>query len=124
MPLISLRYDLRRSPEGAPYDVLYRTALEQCQWADEHGLDVVTLSEHHFTEDGFLPAPMLVGAAVANRTSRLAISISALLAPLHNPLRLAEDLAVLDHLTGGRLSVVLGLGYREIEFDVLGVPYR
>jgi alkanesulfonate monooxygenase SsuD/methylene tetrahydromethanopterin reductase-like flavin-dependent oxidoreductase (luciferase family) len=124
MAFISLRYDLRRSPDGASYAALYDAALDQCAWADTHGFDLVTLSEHHVTDDGFLPSPTLVAAAIAQRTRRLLISVSALLAPLADPLRLAEDLAVLDHLAGGRLSVVLGLGYREIEFDVLDVPFR
>lgn len=122
MALISLRYDLRRSPEGASYAELYDAALEQCAWADRQGFDLVTLSEHHLAEDGFLPSPLLVAAAVAQRTERLLLNISALLAPLADPIRLAEDLAVLDHLATGRLSVVLGLGYRQIELDVFHVP--
>ncbi len=118
---MSLRYDLRRSPEGAPYSELYSAALEQIRWGDSLGFESVTLSEHHFAEDGFLPSPLVLAGAIAGATSRIGISISALLASLHHPLRLAEDLAVLDQLAPGRISAVLGTGYRPIEFEALGI---
>jgi alkanesulfonate monooxygenase SsuD/methylene tetrahydromethanopterin reductase-like flavin-dependent oxidoreductase (luciferase family) len=124
MALISLRYDLRTAPDsigGVGHDALYRTALDQTRWADRLGIDIVTVSEHHVTEQGFLPSPVVFAAALATATERIAISIAALLAPLHHPVRLAEDLAVLDHLAGGRVSVVLGLGYRPEELALFGV---
>jgi alkanesulfonate monooxygenase SsuD/methylene tetrahydromethanopterin reductase-like flavin-dependent oxidoreductase (luciferase family) len=120
---ISIRYDLRRAPEGAPYPALYRACLEQACWADRLGLDAVVLSEHHATEDGYLPSPLVVAGAVAAVTERIAISISALVAPLWDPIRLAEDLATLDLLARGRVSAVLVIGYRPVEFDVLGFDY-
>lgn len=122
MPIIAIRYDLRTAPEiGAPHEALYGAALEQAAWADRIGLDAVVVSEHHFTEDGYLPSPMIMAAAIAAKTERIALTISALLAPLHDPLRLAEDLAVLDQISRGRTSVVVGLGYRPEEFTALGV---
>lgn len=120
---ISLRYDLRRAPAGAPYSALYSACIEQSRWADRLGLDAVVLSEHHVTEDGYMPSPVAVGSAVATATQRIAISISAIVAPLWNPIRLAEDLATLDLLSGGRTSVVLVVGYRQVEFTVLDAPW-
>ena len=121
MTRVSLRYDLRRSPTGAPYRELYPAALEQIRWGDALGFQSVTLSEHHFTEDGFLPSPLVMAGAILASTSQIGVSISALLASLHHPLRLAEDLAVLDQIGPGRISAVLGTGYRPVEFEGLGV---
>lgn len=120
---VSLRYDLRRAPDGATYAALYAACLEQVRWADRLGLDAVVLSEHHVTEDGYLPSPLVVAGAIASATERIAISISAVIAPLWDPIRLAEDLAVLDLLSGGRASAVLVIGYRPVEFEVLGFDY-
>jgi alkanesulfonate monooxygenase SsuD/methylene tetrahydromethanopterin reductase-like flavin-dependent oxidoreductase (luciferase family) len=78
------------------------------------------VSEHHASDDGYLPAPLVMAAAIAGRTSTIPISVAALLAPLHDPVRLAEDIAVLDHLSGGRVSYVLGVGYRPAEYESLG----
>lgn len=122
MTIVAIRFDLRTAPDiGAPHDALYGAALEMSAWADRLGLDSAVVSEHHFTEDGYLPSPLLLAAAIAGRTERIAITIAALLAPLHDPLRLAEDLAVLDHVSRGRCAIVLGLGYRPEEFTALGV---
>jgi alkanesulfonate monooxygenase SsuD/methylene tetrahydromethanopterin reductase-like flavin-dependent oxidoreductase (luciferase family) len=128
MTLISLRYDLRTAPDSlglgdaaAGHDALYRAALEQVRWADTQGIEVVTLSEHHITEQGFLPSPLVLAAAMATATERITITIAALLAPLHHPVQMAEDLAVLDHVARGRLAVVLGLGYRAEELALFGL---
>jgi alkanesulfonate monooxygenase SsuD/methylene tetrahydromethanopterin reductase-like flavin-dependent oxidoreductase (luciferase family) len=80
----------------------------------------VTLSEHHGSADGYLPAPLVMAAAVAARSERLRIVIGALIAPLHDPLRLAEDLAVLSLLSGNRVIPVLAGGYVEAEFRTFG----
>lgn len=121
MPLIALRYDLRTPAFGESHGDLYATALAQAAWADEIGLDAIVLSEHHGTDDGYLPSPLVFAGAVAARTERIAITIAALLLPLHEPLRLAEDLVVLDHIARGRASIVTGLGYRPEEFAAFGV---
>lgn len=125
MAMLSLRYDLR-VPEFVPDDAAtyYAACLEMCEWGDRHGFDSVIFSEHHGVDDAFLPAPLTMAAAVAGRTRRIGINISALLVPLHDPVRLAEDIAVLDLASGGRVSVVLGLGYRPEEFDMFGVPFE
>jgi alkanesulfonate monooxygenase SsuD/methylene tetrahydromethanopterin reductase-like flavin-dependent oxidoreductase (luciferase family) len=82
----------------------------------------VWLSEHHFSEEGYLPSLAAVLSALAMRTSRVRLGTAVLLAPLHHPLRLAEDLAVVDQLSGGRLDVGIAPGYKPDEFAVLGVP--
>lgn len=121
MARIELRYDLR-NPEIAGVSLAdrYEAALEQIVWAEERGFRAVTLSEHHGTADSFLPSPLVFGAAVATRTSRIKIRIAALIAPLHDPLRLAEDIAVLDQLSRGRVEVVIANGYVESEFAMFG----
>ena len=122
MAVIALRYDLRAPAfAGVSHETLYRTCLEQCAWADAHGLDLVVLSEHHGVDDGYLSAPVTLAAAIAGRTQRLRIQIAAVLVPLHDPVRLAEQLATVALVSGGRLGLVAGVGYRQEEFDMAGV---
>lgn len=125
MVSLQLRFDMRRPPSAATAaPELYAAALEMSAWADRVGFDSVVLSEHHGVDDGFLPSPVVMGAAVAARTDRILLSIAALLVPLHDPLRLAEDIAVLDLISNGRVALVAGLGYRREEYDQFGVPWR
>ena len=125
MAMIGLRYDLR-APDWGPASLaeLYAACLDQCRWADERGFDTVVLSEHHGAEDSYLPAPVTMAAAVAGRTRRIMINIAAVLVPLHDPIRLAEQLAVADLASGGRISFVAGLGYRYEEFEMAGVDRK
>jgi len=110
-----------RAPEfGANPVALYRAAIDQCEWADNIGFDVVGIGEHHASDDGYLPSPVAFAGAVAARTRRIAIRPSVLLAPLYDPIKLAEDLAVLQLLSGGRLVVAIGAGYRPVEFEMFG----
>src|SRR5262249_55084866 len=88
------------------------------------GADLAVLSEHHGVDDGYLPAPLTLAAAIAGRTKNLRINIAAILVPLHDPVRLAEQLAVLDLLSGGRVGFVAGLGYRQEEFDMAGIDRK
>jgi alkanesulfonate monooxygenase SsuD/methylene tetrahydromethanopterin reductase-like flavin-dependent oxidoreductase (luciferase family) len=121
---LSLLYDMRAPDSGAPADALYRAAVEQCAWADHQGFASVTLTEHHASSDGYLPSPMILGAAVAGSTQHLLIRLSLVLLPLYHPLRAAEDLAVLDLISGGRLRLTVGLGYRPEEYEQLGVVMK
>jgi len=122
MVMIGLRYDLRHRPDGAtPASALYRACVEQCAWGDAHGVDYAVISEHHGAEDGFLPAPLILAAAILGRTERLPVTVAALLLPLHDPVRVAEEMAVLDLLSGGRITLVIGAGYRPEEFEMAGV---
>jgi alkanesulfonate monooxygenase SsuD/methylene tetrahydromethanopterin reductase-like flavin-dependent oxidoreductase (luciferase family) len=113
-----LRYDLRAPAFGAPAAALYAAALEQSAFGDAHGFDSVQLSEHHGSDDGYLPSPLVLAAAIAGRTRRIRLEISALILPLHDPLRVAEDVAVLDLASGGRVDLVIGAGYVPAEFEM------
>src|SRR5262249_57792053 len=112
MAMIAIRFDLRVPAfSTTTHAELYAACLDQCAWADAHGLDVVVLSEHHGVDDGYLPAPLTLAAAIAGRTRRIQINIAALLVPLHDPVRLAEQLAVLALASGGRVRFVARLRY-------------
>lgn len=121
MPYLKLRYDLR-SPDDDPNRRAdrYEAALQQVEWADRLGFHSVQFHEHHGVADGYLPSPIVFAAAAAARTQRIGIEVGALLVPLHDPLRLAEDLAVLDIISRGRLTVVPGAGYVPSEFAMFG----
>src|SRR6185369_10379132 len=93
-------------------------------WAEQHGLASVTVSEHHGVDDGYLSSPLVMAGAIAGATERIMINIAAILALLHDPLRLAEDIAVLDLASGGRLSLVLGLGYRPSEYAMFDKAWK
>jgi alkanesulfonate monooxygenase SsuD/methylene tetrahydromethanopterin reductase-like flavin-dependent oxidoreductase (luciferase family) len=123
--LFIARYDLRRPTlaETQRHD-LYAAALEQAAYCDEKGFDTVVLSEHHGVDDGYLPSPLVMAAAFAARTERIRITIAALLVPLYDPLRLAEDIAVLDHVSAGRVGYVFGLGYRPDEYAMFERPWK
>ena len=84
--------------------------------AEELGWDDIWLSEHHFLDDAYTPSMLPLGCAIAARTQKVEIGTSVLLLPLHDPVRVAEDAATLDVLSGGRLQLGLGVGYRVEEF--------
>src|SRR5262245_55361044 len=121
MPILGLRYDLRCAPFDATTSAdLMATALDQCEWADRLGFASVTLSEHHGSPDGYLPSPLVFGAAIAARTRNVRIVIAALIVPLHDPIRIAEDIAVLDVVSRGRVIPIVSGGYVESEFRAFG----
>ncbi len=116
-----LRFDMRAPTDGpAPIADLYSAAIEMSVWAEQHGAISIALSEHHASADGYLPSPLLLASAIAARTTTLPIVLAALLIPLHDPVRLAEDMAVLDIISRGRVAHVAGLGYRPEEYDMFG----
>ena len=115
-----ISFDMRAPDFGASAHALYAAALDQSAWADELGMDAIGLGEHHAAKDGYLPSPIPMAAAIAARTKRITIRPNVLLAPLYEPIKLAEDLAVLQYLCAGRLEVVIGAGYRPVEFEMFG----
>jgi len=108
-----------RNPSGSTLDfnTLYAEMFRQAEFADQAGFDSLWLTEHHFTEDGYMAAIMPVLAALAARTKRVSLGTYVLLAPFYHPLRLAEDAATIDMMSNGRLRLGIGLGYRGEEFD-------
>jgi alkanesulfonate monooxygenase SsuD/methylene tetrahydromethanopterin reductase-like flavin-dependent oxidoreductase (luciferase family) len=121
--LFALRFDLR-NPElaGTTMADRYAAAIDMVEWAEGLGCVNVTLSEHHGSPDGYLPSPLTMIAAMAARTTNVSFLVAALIAPFYDPLRLAEDLIVLDHLSRGRVDVVVAGGYVREEFAAFGVP--
>ncbi|HVH75287.1 MAG TPA: LLM class flavin-dependent oxidoreductase [Stellaceae bacterium] len=120
-----LWYDFRNPSQWhqSP-DRLYREILDQIAWGEDNGFDDVWLSEHHFIEDGYLPSILPVAAAIAARTKRIRIASGVLLMPFHNPIRLAEDIATVDVISGGRFELGVGIGFKSEEFAGFGVPSK
>jgi alkanesulfonate monooxygenase SsuD/methylene tetrahydromethanopterin reductase-like flavin-dependent oxidoreductase (luciferase family) len=116
-------YDFRNPPEsGLRTQDLYAAIMEQVSWLDGLGLDLVWFTEHHFVDDGYLPSWIPVASAMAARTRQVRFSCDVCLLPFNHPLRLAEDLAVLDNLSGGRVEIGVGMGYAPHEFKGFGFP--
>lgn len=119
--MFSLRFDMRCPDWGkASVTDLYQAAVEMARYADLNGALSVMASEHHHSRDGYLPAPLVLASAIAGATSRIPIQIGALLLPLHDPVRIAEDMVILDHLSRGRVSYIMAVGYRPEEYSMLG----
>jgi alkanesulfonate monooxygenase SsuD/methylene tetrahydromethanopterin reductase-like flavin-dependent oxidoreductase (luciferase family) len=97
----------------------YAAALDMAVFADAAGFAVVNVEEHHDAAIGWLPSPLVMAALIIPRTTRVEVRASALLGPLYDPIRLAEDIAMLDIASRGRFSFVLGQGYRPEEYHAL-----
>ena len=100
----------------------YAAVMEQVSWLDGLGLDLVWFTEHHFVDDGYLPSWIPVASAMAARTKHARFSCDVCLLPFNHPIRLAEDLAVLDNLSNGRVEIGVGMGYAPHEFRGFGLP--
>jgi alkanesulfonate monooxygenase SsuD/methylene tetrahydromethanopterin reductase-like flavin-dependent oxidoreductase (luciferase family) len=120
---IGVSYDFRNPPDSGVSDqALYAEILEQVKWLDQLGADLVWFTEHHFVDDGYLPSWTPIAGAMAAVTSRVRFGTDICLMPFNHPIRLAEDLAVLDNISGGRVDLGLGMGYAPHEFKGFGLP--
>jgi len=106
------------------YHRALRSIVDQAVLAEELGLDAAWVCEHHFTESGYLPAPFVALAALGERTERISIGTDVMLPSMWDPVRFAEEAAVADQLSGGRLILAVGIGYREPEFEGFGYHRR
>ena len=117
-------YDFRNPPQFArPWSQVYGEILDFIAWSENMGFEGAWVPEHHGAEDGYMPSPNIILAAIAARTSRIRLGSAIALAPLYHPLRFAEECAVLDILSGGRLEMALAIGYRRREAEAFGVDF-
>jgi len=120
-----MRFDMRSPTRDREQTAaLYRTALEMARWGEANGCVQVVVSEHHASADGYLPAPLVLASAIVGATERIPVQIAALIVPLHDPIRLAEDMAVLDVMSRGRVSYVAAVGYVPGEYESLGREFE
>ena len=115
-----MRFDMRRAPFAAVTEAeQYAQCLEMARWADDHAAFAITVSEHHGVD--FISAPAALAGLLLGAARRAHVTVNALLVPLHDPIRLAEQVATLDVTSGGRFTFVAGLAYRREEFEMAGV---
>lgn len=108
-------------PDGAQIHRCIHEMLAEARAAEESGFKSIFFGEHHQDGDGFVPSPLVLAAAVAAQTS-LEVGTSVLLLPLHHPIKVAEDAAVVDLISSGRLKLGVGIGYQQADFDLFQVP--
>ena len=122
---VGIYFDLRSSTgDPGSRSRLYGFALEMCEEAEALGCHSIWLTEHHLFDDGYLPQPLTFAAAIAARTRRVRIGTAIVIAPLHHPVELAEQATIVDVLSGGRLDLGLGAGYRVPEFELFGAEIK
>jgi alkanesulfonate monooxygenase SsuD/methylene tetrahydromethanopterin reductase-like flavin-dependent oxidoreductase (luciferase family) len=126
LPRLGISLGFQRRPDlDEPYDRAYREGLELAAEADRLGIDDIWLTEHHGEDDGYNPSPLVAAGAVVGVTERVRVCFGIAIAPLQgHPMRIAEDLAVLDNLSGGRVEPGFGQGYRPEEFAAQGANYH
>jgi alkanesulfonate monooxygenase SsuD/methylene tetrahydromethanopterin reductase-like flavin-dependent oxidoreductase (luciferase family) len=122
--VFTIRFDMRAPSSGAPTNELYAAAIDMCAWAESRGALVAVLSEHHGADDNHLPSPIVLASAIAARTERLPIMLAAVVLPFWDPVRLAEEMSVLDIISNGRVSYAFGIGHRPEEYEHFGVDIR
>jgi len=119
--MFTIRFDMRAPNWAGSAADLYAAAIDMCAWAETRGAVLAVLSEHHGTDDGHLPAPLMLASAIAARTRSLAILLAAVSLPLWDPVRLAEEMSVLDLISRGRVSYAFGVGHRSSEYEQFGI---
>jgi len=122
---IGLGFDLREpDADRVGWGPVHARTLEVAEEADRCGIDALWLTEHHFFADGYLPQPLVFAAALAARTRTARIGTAVMLAPLRDPITIAEEAAVVDAISGGRLELGFGAGYRIPEFAAFGADIK
>jgi len=109
-------------PWRRPVGEVYRNLFDLCVQAEELGFDHIWTSEHHFLDDGWSPSQLPILAAIAAHTKRIRIGTFVILLPFHNPIRVAEDAATVDIISGGRFDLGVGPGSDPNDYRVFGVP--
>jgi len=122
--VFTMRFDMRAPATGAPAAELYRAALDMAHWTESRGALAAIVCEHHGMSDGYLPSPLVLATAMAARTDTLAIMVAAVVLPLYHPIRLAEEMVVLDILSRGRVGYVAAIGYVPEEYEMHGVDFH
>ncbi len=122
--MLMMRFDMR-VPDKSPAEIAdqYECAIQMAQWVEGKAPAMLGLSEHHAAEDGYMPSPLVLAGSMAAVTSKLPIMIAATLMPLYDPVRLVEEMIMLDHISRGRVSYVFGLGYRKTEYDLFDLEF-
>ncbi len=117
---LTVSFDMRAPDWGTPRAELYRAAVDMAAFCDKIGVDRIGLMEHHGSDDGYLPQPFVLASAMAAVTERIRFMLGAVILPLHDPVMLAEKIALVDLISNGRLNVIFGAGYVPFEFAMFG----
>jgi len=112
---------LMQSPSARSSAEIYSRALDVAQKAEALGFRNIWLAEHHFSTYGYLSRPVQLATYIAAKTTRLRVGTAVIVVPLHHPLVIAEEIATLDLLAGGRVDIGLGRGYQHYEFERFGL---
>jgi len=126
--MFTMRFDMRSphggTAEGASTADLYQATLEMVAWAETRGAILAIVCEHHGMADGYLPSPLVLATAMAARTTTLPVMVAVVVLPLYRPVRLAEEMVVLDIISRGRVSYVAAIGYRPEEYEMHGIDFH
>jgi alkanesulfonate monooxygenase SsuD/methylene tetrahydromethanopterin reductase-like flavin-dependent oxidoreductase (luciferase family) len=122
--VFTMRFDMRSPLDGVPTADLYQAALDMAAWAETRGAVLAIVCEHHGMADGYLPSPLVLATAMAARTTVLPVMVAVVVLPLYRPVRLAEEMVVLDVISKGRVSYVAAVGYRPEEYEMHGVDFH
>ncbi|MEO7403532.1 MAG: LLM class flavin-dependent oxidoreductase [Burkholderiales bacterium] len=120
---IGLHYSFQIAPGERSGDII-RQGLEDIAWADQNGFSAAVFAEHHFMADAWIPQPMQLAAAAAAVTKNLRVGTDICVLPLHHPVEVAEQIALVDNISGGRALLGVGLGWAQNEYDGFGVPFK
>ncbi len=122
---VGIGVKFKRPPDSdQSWSEVYEQSIAYARAADRLGFDYVVVPEHHSVQLGYNPTPFLTLTAIARETERIGLATQPLLLPLYHPIHVAEQLAALDLLSGGRALLGVGVGWREGDFEAFGIPHR